>query len=178
MFNWFIDTFQQSSERASLVTTLIATSIALVVVVLTHLFVLRRDRFDLLQKKREEFFNAILELEDNIARYSTSAFNGGYKTTIENGENYYEMSPELDEKLEILLKKFRVVKMLSSLYFPKHFAELHDIELQFTLQAGYLRISETEMDKFIEDFMTSYGAAKFRLIKMSQSLVNMRFKKN
>lgn len=126
--NWIAEIFSSTNEQARLVTTLIAASIAIVVVLVNQWFNSKRSRNLKTIEKLEEGYLSIIKLEeasslvhseiiDNYHKYGEDRANSPYQAFQENDTSDTELY------VDKLNKEFYRVEatayMLSGLYFPE-----------------------------------------------------------
>jgi len=124
--NWLIDIFSSSSDKARLITTLIAAVIAIIVVLFNQWFNNRRAKNSKLIEKIEEIYTSIIKLDDLVSTIHGDIITNYHIYEKENSKSAYSMfhAQEVAEpsNLDELNREFYRIEatayMLSGLYFP------------------------------------------------------------
>ena len=118
MINWVSDIFVSASDQARLVTTLIATGVAIFVVLINQRFNSERSRKDKLIEKIEEMYKVNIKLHDLKNRLHAHRL---YTFTMPGEERTTEESSGLREDIENMHLEFlesqSTAVLLSGLYF-------------------------------------------------------------
>lgn len=138
MMQWLSEIFESTSDQARLVTTLIAATIAICVVLLNQWYNSRRAKKDKLIEKIEETYSVIIRILE-------------LRLLIHNRilDEYPEQSAELFNYHEEFLRETAKAEMLSGLYFPNLTGLVEELRMNYDFfYEGYL--SSEELKEYID----------------------------
>lgn len=113
MYIWFQDIFQSSSDKARLITVIIASIIAISVVLINQFFNTQRIRKETQIEKLELVYEEILKAE----KYISDILEKIIKEAA-NKEIIKMFSNNIDEDYKKIIASVQKITMLASLYFP------------------------------------------------------------
>jgi hypothetical protein len=176
---WITDIFEAQSDKARLVTTIIAAIIAISVVLINQWFNSRRARKDKLIEKTEEYFSCLVHAQELISSFHAEIVTNFSDYRANKQSPYDAFNTEIEfrnpDKLEVIHKEFfRIVGtayMLSSLYLPEirestellknQYLKLHVSFIDSESLGEYLESSKElggEIEKLIQEMFKELSA--------------------
>ena len=172
---WLFEIFESASDKARLITTLIAAAIAIAVVFVNQWFSINRFKKEKLIEKIEEYYVSIIEAQDLMSTRHAEIISNydKFQPKEVSVSKIFNSNPEADKynKINELHREFFVkiekAIMLSSLYFPKLkcrtnevlelYLEMHKNFISSERLQEYLDLSSEQMNKLEKLFPSIYN---------------------
>jgi len=151
MIEWVDTIFYDNSDKAKFITVFFSALVAVSVIILTQLFISRRERKQLLIEKVEEIYVALLFYQKFGIEYLAliSNFSEDYSDEEEQQSTYKQLK-EQQSTYEKVINSGQTVTMLMELYFSYIPSQDYDVE-------GIIKVLVEKMEYKSEKGDTPFG---------------------